>query len=127
MGSSIVTGMKLGETEIVGRCVGINPASGNQIIYSEDTVTIRVMPFDKIKVKVPLVRLKVGAIMPASIWAVPEISSLILGTLNSLKFQWITNQLADGLIAAANFFLSSAGTFKNPSGIKLFAFSGQHA
>lgn len=92
MESSIVTGVKLGETIIDGRCVGINPATGNQIIYSEDSITLRVIPFDRIKVKVPLVRLKVGAIMPASVWAVPEISPMILGTLNSLKFHWSTNQ-----------------------------------
>lgn len=90
--SSIVTGLKLGETVVTGRCIATNPANGGQIIFSEDSVIIRVIPLDRVKIKIPLVRVKVGATIPAVIWGIPDLSPMILGTLNTLKITWTTNQ-----------------------------------
>lgn len=68
MESAVATALKLGETKIIGKCVGINPATGRQIIFSQDSVHIHVVPLDKIKIKTPLVRIKSGAVMPATLW-----------------------------------------------------------
>lgn len=78
--SSILTALRLGETIVTGRCVGINPINGQQIVFSEDQVQINVVPLDQVKIKTPLVRIRSGAIMPATIWGVPNISPMILGT-----------------------------------------------
>ncbi|KAG4071558.1 hypothetical protein HA402_011712 [Bradysia odoriphaga] len=92
MESAVATALKLGETKIIGKCVGINPATGRQIIFSQDSVHINVVPLDKIKIKTPLVRIKSGAVMPATLWGVPDISPMILGTLPRLSVTWSTNQ-----------------------------------
>lgn len=68
MESAVATALKLGDTKIIGKCVGINPATGRQIIFSQDSVHIFVVPLDKIKIKTPLVRIKSGAVMPATLW-----------------------------------------------------------
>lgn len=74
-----MTALRLGKTKISGRCVGISPVNGQQIIFSEDEVQINVVPFDKVKIKTPLTRIRLGAVMPATIWGVPNISPMILG------------------------------------------------
>ena len=68
MDGSLANALKLGETKVTGQCIGINPATGNQIVFSEDTIIINVVPLNKIKIKTPLVRIKSGCIMPAYIW-----------------------------------------------------------
>lgn len=60
--------MRLGDTKITGKAVGINQATGQQTIYSEDSIHIYVVPLESIKIKTPLVRITSGAITPASIW-----------------------------------------------------------
>lgn len=79
MDSSVAKGLRLGQTTIIGRCVGINPINSQQIVYSEDKVEIYVVPLNKVKILTPLRRVKSGTILPASIWGVPNISPLILG------------------------------------------------
>lgn len=68
MESAVATALKLGDTKIIGKCVGVNPATGRQIIFSQDSVHIYVVPLDKIKIKTPLVRIRSGAVMPATLW-----------------------------------------------------------
>ncbi|XP_055379498.1 nuclear pore membrane glycoprotein 210 [Condylostylus longicornis] len=92
MDSTIVSGTKLGDTKITGKCVGINPKTGKQVVYSEDTIEIFVVPLDKIQIRTPLLKIKSGAVMPAFIWGVPELSPMILGTLENMRIIWSTNQ-----------------------------------
>lgn len=68
MESAVARALKLGNTKIIGKCIGVNPSTGQQIIFSQDTVEIYVIPFGKIKIKTPLEGLKSGAMMPAAIW-----------------------------------------------------------
>lgn len=91
MDSSIATALKLGDTKLTGRCVGTNPSTGNQIVFSEDSIHIFVIPLDKIKIKTPLVRIRTGSTMPATIWGIPDLSPMILGTLESFKVFWKTD------------------------------------
>uniref|UniRef100_A0A336L337 CSON002297 protein n=1 Tax=Culicoides sonorensis TaxID=179676 RepID=A0A336L337_CULSO len=90
--STIVHALKLGHTKVTGRCIGINPINGHQIVYSEDFVNIHVIPFDGIKIRTPLVKIKSGAVMPATIFGLPDISPMVLGTLPSLDVFWSTDQ-----------------------------------
>lgn len=92
MDSSILTALRLGQSIIVGQCVGINPANGQSIVFSEDRVLVHVVPFDRVKIQTPLVRIRTGAVMPATIWGIPNISPMILGTLRDLNVKWSTNQ-----------------------------------
>lgn len=92
MDSSVVLAHRLGQSIIVGQCIGINPATGQSIVFSEDRVIVHVVPFDRVEIKTPLIRIRTGAIMPATIWGTPNISPMILGTLNDLKVKWSTNQ-----------------------------------
>lgn len=92
MDSALVTALKLGETKITGKCVGISPATGKQIIFSQDTVHVHVVPLGKLKIVAPLVRIRTGAVMPATLWGVPDISPMIMGTLSDFSVTWSTDQ-----------------------------------
>lgn len=89
--SGLVSGLKIGHSKVTGRCVGVNPSTGAQIVFSEDTVHIHVIPLDAIEIRTPLSRIRTGAVMPAHVWGVPGISPLVLGTLESVKIYWSTD------------------------------------
>lgn len=92
MESTLITGMKVGKTRITGRCVGISPSTGNEIVFSEDSVDVHVVAIEGIKIRTPLTRIKSGAVMPAVIWGSPDLSPMVLGTLQNMKIIWSTNQ-----------------------------------
>lgn len=92
MDSAVATALKLGETKITGKCVGINPATGKQIVFSQDTVHVHVVALGKLKIVAPLVRIRTGAVMPATLWGVPDISPMIMGTLSDFSVTWSTDQ-----------------------------------
>ncbi|XP_055533000.1 nuclear pore membrane glycoprotein 210 [Wyeomyia smithii] len=89
--SGLVAGLKVGHSKVVGRCVAVNPSTGAQIVLSEDVVHIHVIPLNAIEIKAPLNRIRTGAVMPAHVWGVPEISPLVLGTLDAVKIYWSTD------------------------------------
>lgn len=113
MDSSVAHGIKIGDSKIIGQCVGINPATGQQIVFSSDFVHLHVVPLESVRIKTPLTRIKSGAVMPATLWGIlakiffnyifkrkrillfisgePGISPMILGTLPSLSVVWSTN------------------------------------
>lgn len=86
----IVKGLKIGTATITGMAVGVDVISGMKVVYSKDTITIRVIKLNNIKIEVPLLKLKVGEIMPAWVRGVPDIlSPIIIGTIQpSLIFHW---------------------------------------
>ncbi|XP_055603994.1 nuclear pore membrane glycoprotein 210-like [Uranotaenia lowii] len=89
--SGLVEGLKIGHSKVTGRCMGIDPSTGDQIVFSEDTVNVHVVPLTGIEIRMPLTRLRVGAVMPAHVWAMPSISPLVLGTLDTVKIYWSTD------------------------------------
>nr|XP_040219055.2 nuclear pore membrane glycoprotein 210 [Anopheles coluzzii] len=89
--SNIASGLKVGRSKVTGRCVGVNPTTGAQFVFSEDTITIQVIPLDAIELRTPLKRIQAGATMPAYVWAVPNISPLVLGTVPSVQIRWSTD------------------------------------
>lgn len=77
---NIAKGLKLGKTIVIGRSVGINPKTSQKTVFSEDQVEINVVPLNAIKIQMPLRRARSGTVLPASVWAAPSISPLILGS-----------------------------------------------
>lgn len=92
MDASLAKGLRVGRTIIIGRCVGINPINSQHIVFSEDQIEVNVIILDKIKIFAPLRKIPSGTILPASIWGVPNISPMILGTLQQSKVKWHTSQ-----------------------------------
>lgn len=66
MESAVVMANKLGDTKITGKCIMTN--DGNEVVISEDTIDVHVVPLENIQIKTPLIRIRSGAVMPASIW-----------------------------------------------------------
>ncbi|XP_063703101.1 nuclear pore membrane glycoprotein 210 isoform X2 [Culicoides brevitarsis] len=90
--STVVYGLKVGHTQIIGKCIDKNDMSNDKVKYSEDYVNLYVIPFDGITIRTPILRIKSGATVPATIWGLPNISPLVLGSLPSLEINWSTNQ-----------------------------------
>lgn len=91
----IVKGLKIGTVTITGKAVGVNIISGMKVIYSKDSITVRVIKLNNVKIEVPLLKLKVGEVMPAWVRGVPDaLSPLIIGTIQpSLIFHWTTSSV----------------------------------
>jgi len=89
----IVKGLKVGTVTITGMAVGVDVISGMNVVYSKDTITIRVIKLNNIKIEVPLLKLKVGEVMPAWVRGVPDsLNPIIIGTIHpSLVFHWTTS------------------------------------
>lgn len=89
----IVKGVKVGTVTVTGMAVGYDVISGMKVVYSKDTATIRVIKLNNVKIEVPLVKLKVGEVMPAWVRGVPDaLSPIIIGTIQpSLVFHWTTS------------------------------------
>lgn len=88
---AVVEGLKIGKTKVIGRSVGVNPRDGSAITFTEDFIYVTVVPLNKVKIRTPLQRLKSGNVMPMNLWAEPEVSPMVLGTLKNLRIQWHTD------------------------------------
>lgn len=89
----IVKGLKIGTVTITGMAVGVDVITGMNVIYSKDTITIRVIKLNNVKIEAPLLKLKVGEVMPAWVRGVPDsLNPIIIGTIYpSLIFHWTTS------------------------------------
>lgn len=89
----IAKGLKIGTVTITGMAVGVDVISGMKVVYSKDTIVIRVIKLNNVKIEVPLLKLKVGEVMPAWVRGVPDaLSPIIIGTIQpSLIFHWSTS------------------------------------
>lgn len=89
----IVKGLKVGTVTITGMAVGVDVISGMNVVYSKDTIAIRVIKLNNVKIEVPLLKLKVGEVMPAWVRGVPDsLNPIIIGTIHpSLVFHWTTS------------------------------------
>lgn len=80
-------GLKLGKTIVIGRSVGIDSRTSQRIVFSEDRVEVNVIPLNAVQIQMPLRRVQSGTILPASVWAAPNISPLITGKgQNNLRY-----------------------------------------
>lgn len=110
MSSAIVTAHKLGITRVTGRCLLKNPVNGKDEIVSEDTVDVRVVALTAVQVRTPLVRIRAGAVMPATLWGQPDLSPMVLGTLENMQITWSVNQ--PDVVEIFNVF-TAAGEFSS--------------
>lgn len=65
-----------------------NPVTGKDEVVSQDTVELRVVALKSVQIRTPLVRIRSGAIMPATLWGLPDISPMVLGTLQNTQIFW---------------------------------------
>lgn len=105
MVSNVAKGLSSGRANIIGRCIGFNQVTSQSIVYSEGQVEINVFPLNKVKIVTPLTRVLRGAILPASLWAEPNISPMILGKLNRNKWQF--NNVLDSFLYCLIIFYPS--------------------
>ncbi|XP_041563587.1 nuclear pore membrane glycoprotein 210 isoform X2 [Drosophila elegans] len=86
--SSIVTAHRLGTSKIVGKFVLKNPITGKDEVVSQDSVEINVIALKGVQIRTPLVRVRCGAVMPATLWGHSDLSPMVLGTLQNTKISW---------------------------------------
>ncbi|XP_034650684.1 nuclear pore membrane glycoprotein 210-like isoform X1 [Drosophila subobscura] len=92
MSSAIVTAHRLGATQITGKCLLKNPVTGKDEVVSQDTIEVRVAALKAVQIRTPLVRIRSGAVMPATLWGQPDFSPMVLGTLEDLRITWTVSQ-----------------------------------
>ncbi|XP_044316732.1 nuclear pore membrane glycoprotein 210 isoform X2 [Drosophila rhopaloa] len=92
MRSSIVTAHSLGTTKIVGKFLLKNPITGKDEVVSQDSVELHVVALKGVQIRTPLVRIRSGAVMPATLWGHNDLSPMILGTLQNTKISWKASQ-----------------------------------
>jgi nuclear pore complex protein Nup210 len=96
----VVTGDKLGASLITGNAVGVNKATGQKVVYSQDSINVNVVPLQGIKIHAPLTRLKSGTSMPVWAEGIPNmLSPIIIGSVEpSLKFAWSVTTREVGVV-----------------------------
>ncbi|EDV59867.1 uncharacterized protein Dere_GG23181 [Drosophila erecta] len=90
--STVVMAHKLGTTKIVGKCLLKNPVTGKDEVVSQDSVEVNVVALKGVQIRTPLVRIHSGAVMPATLWGLPDLSPMVLGTLQNTKISWKVSQ-----------------------------------
>ena len=88
---SVIEGLKVGKTKVVGRSSGINPIDGSLVTFTEDFIFITVIPLSKVQIRSPLQRIKAGNVVPITLWAEPDVSPMVLGSLKNLRVRWQTD------------------------------------
>ncbi|KAL1512846.1 hypothetical protein ABEB36_002363 [Hypothenemus hampei] len=95
----IITGLAKGKTRVNAKVIGVHPTTGQSLVYSEDSVDVVVIALTGVKIGAPLTRFSVGSTVPFWCFGLPDISPVILGTVNdpSILFRWLVDDklLAD--------------------------------
>ncbi|XP_023018857.2 nucleoporin 210 [Leptinotarsa decemlineata] len=107
----LIRGKSIGLTKITAQAVGIHPSTGQKVIYSEDTVEIQIVQLQALKIVSSLLRFKVGATVPFWCVGVPDISPMILGSLEDppILFKWTVD---DKLLVDLSGVFHPIGVFK---------------
>ncbi|GJQ66575.1 hypothetical protein Trydic_g4553 [Trypoxylus dichotomus] len=86
----ILKGLQLGAAKVNAKAIGINPTTGQRLIYAQDSAEATVIPILGIRIAAPLTRFKVGSKIPIWVTGMPErLSPMILGTTEeAFSFQW---------------------------------------
>lgn len=62
--SGIISALTLGSTRLIAKAVGTDRSSGKKIAFSEDTIDVHVVKLDGVRIKAPILRMRVGTEMP---------------------------------------------------------------
>ncbi|XP_068145657.1 nuclear pore membrane glycoprotein 210 [Drosophila tropicalis] len=111
MSSAIVTAHRLGATKITGNCILRNPITNQDEIVSKDTVNVHVVALKTVQIRTPLVRIRSGAVMPATLWGLPDLSPMVLGTLQNMQITWTVSQ--PELVEIFNVFTEAGIEYQN--------------
>ncbi|KAJ8960331.1 hypothetical protein NQ318_004065 [Aromia moschata] len=86
----VLTATAVGTTKILAQSIGIHPTTGQSVIYSEDMIEVQVVELKGIRLMGPLTRFRVGATAPFWVWGLPDVSPMILGSLQDppIFFKW---------------------------------------
>ncbi|XP_066245926.1 nuclear pore membrane glycoprotein 210 [Euwallacea similis] len=89
----IITGSTAGKTRLHAKAMGMHPTSGKSMVYSEDSVEVTVIALSGVKIGAPLTRFHVGATVPFWCFGLPDISPIVLGTVNDppITFRWLVD------------------------------------
>ncbi|XP_058809329.1 nuclear pore membrane glycoprotein 210 isoform X2 [Phymastichus coffea] len=90
--TGVIEGKTTGETTIFAKAVG-EDSKGKKVVFSQDLAEVKVILLEGIKIVVPTVRLKVGALIPVWAFGIPDhLTPLIIGSMKSpLVFSWSTS------------------------------------
>lgn len=91
----MLDGKSFGTAVISAIAVGLAP-NGKRVVYSRDSVEVRVVPLEGIKITSPTTRIKVGATVPLWAFGIPEqLTPLVIGsTKTDMRFFWYTDKSA---------------------------------
>ncbi|XP_011500196.1 PREDICTED: nuclear pore membrane glycoprotein 210 [Ceratosolen solmsi marchali] len=87
--TGVIEGKATGQTTIYAKSVG-EDSMGKKVIFSQDSAEVRVILLEGVKVIVPTLKVKVGAVIPVWIFGIPDhLTPLIIGSMKSpLVFSW---------------------------------------
>nr|XP_022913052.1 nuclear pore membrane glycoprotein 210 isoform X1 [Onthophagus taurus] len=88
--SGILSALHLGSTKVTGMCVGVDPSSGEKVIYAQDTAEVHVIPIQGFQIKAALTRFRLKSEVPIWVSGIPEqITPMILGTASpDYIYEW---------------------------------------
>ncbi|KAG0718780.1 Nuclear pore membrane glycoprotein 210 [Chionoecetes opilio] len=91
--AGVVTALALGTTTLTARAVSVGQKSGQRATFSQDMVTIHVVPLPKIRIHAPLTRLETGTTMPLLALGIDEHQALLAyaSATPSLRLEWSTS------------------------------------
>ncbi|XP_001601346.4 nuclear pore membrane glycoprotein 210 [Nasonia vitripennis] len=90
--TGVIEGKTTGETTIFAKAVG-EDSKGKRVVFSQDHAQVRVILLEGVKIVVPTLRIKVGAVIPVWAFGIPDhLTPLIIGSMKSpLVFTWSTS------------------------------------
>jgi nuclear pore complex protein Nup210 len=90
--TGVIEGKTTGQTTIYAKSVG-EDSKGKRVIFSQDYAEVRVILLEGVKVIVPTLKIKVGAVIPVWVFGIPDhLTPLIIGSMKSpLIFSWSTS------------------------------------
>ncbi|XP_014209952.1 nuclear pore membrane glycoprotein 210 [Copidosoma floridanum] len=90
--SGVIEGKATGETTIYAKALG-EDSKQNRVVLSQDKAQVRVILLEGVKIIVPTLRIKAGAVIPVWAFGIPDhLTPLIIGSMKSpLVFSWTTN------------------------------------
>lgn len=90
--TGVIEGKTTGQTTIYAKAVG-EDSKGKKVVFSQDHADVRVILLEGVKIVIPTLRVKVGAIIPVWAFGIPDhLTPLIIGSMKSpLVFSWSTS------------------------------------
>ncbi|KAK7447124.1 hypothetical protein BaRGS_00040214 [Batillaria attramentaria] len=91
--SGLLEALSLGTTRVVGKAVGVDPLTGESVVYSQDDAVVNVVPLRGVRIYAPLSRLQTGTRMPVYAVGLTEHETPFSfgASMPPLTFTWSVN------------------------------------